>query len=53
MKKLYKYLPITFITYFLILISIAINLNFFHFSLNFFKGTIRGFIGIIVLLFQF
>ncbi len=53
MKKTYKYLTLTIIPYLLILISIGIHLNFFNFSINFFKGTIKGFLGIMVLLFQF
>lgn len=53
MKKTFKFLPLTTIPYFLILISIAVYFRFFNFSMDFFKGTIKGFLGIMVLLFQF
>lgn len=53
MKKTFKFLPLTAIPYFLLLISIAVHLRFFNFSLDFFKGTIKGFVGIMALLFQF
>ncbi len=43
MRKYFKYLPLSVLPYFIILISLVLH----------FKGTLRGFLSIVVLLFQF
>ncbi|MEJ5166651.1 MAG: hypothetical protein WHV67_06455 [Thermoanaerobaculia bacterium] len=52
MKKTLKFFPITAIPAILTLLFLSLHFKFLNFSFYFLKGTLKGFFGIVVLLFQ-
>ncbi len=53
MRKYFKYLPLSVLPYFIILISLVLHFKLIEINGKFLKGTLRGFLSIVVLLFQF